>query len=102
MAVYCPLFCNNTAHNCPYYPLNLLPNSRGLFFCHIVNQLLQYMQEGEGCYSNCWTSYPKAELLSEVVLHPMSDIGGGGVALPWLVKSIGSRVLFGYPDTVHN
>ena len=61
------------------------------------------MQEGEGgCYSNCWTSYPKAELLSEVVLHPMSDIGGGGVALPWLVKSIGSRVLFGYPDTVHN
>ena len=53
-------------------------------------------------YSNCWTSYPKAELLSEVVLHPMSDIGGGGIALPWLVKSIGSRVLFGYPDTVHN
>ena len=40
--------------------------------------------------------------MSEVVLPPMSDIGGGGVALPWLVKSIGSRVLFGYPDTVHN
>ena len=81
--------------------MNLLPNSRGLFFCHIVNQLIQYTQEVE-FYSNCWTSYPKAELLSEVVLHPMSDIGGGGIALPWLVKSIGSRVLFGYPDTVHN
>ena len=60
------------------------------------------MQEGGEFYSNCWTSYPKAELLSEVVPHPMSDIGGGGIALPWLVKSIGSRVLFGYPDTVHN
>ena len=60
--------------------MNLLPNSRGLFFCHIVNQLIQYMQEVE-FYSNCWTSYPKAELLSEVVLHPMSDIGGGGSRL---------------------
>ena len=83
--------------------MNLLPNSRGLFFCHIVNQLIQYTQEVE-FYSNCWTSYPKAELLSEVVLRSIrcliSEVGG--VALPWLVKSIGSRVLFGYPDTVHN